>query len=93
MVAGRRVVLFGRATISRYNELVLENPEFEFLEAEDAEGIHTGRIVPVYRKQADLSAGQEDNAKLFAKWNLPEPGTYPDPTPAYHQMLRNRGLL
>jgi ATP-dependent DNA helicase RecG len=56
MIAGKRVVLFGRATVNRYSELVLENPEFEFLEAEDAEGIHTGRIVPVYRKQADLSS-------------------------------------
>jgi ATP-dependent DNA helicase RecG len=55
MLPGRNVVLFGRATINRQNELVLENPDFEFIEAEDAEGIHTGRIVPVYRKQADLS--------------------------------------
>ena len=45
------------------------------------------------RKQADLPAGQEDNARLFAKWNLPAPGAYPDPTPVYQQMLRNRGLL
>jgi len=55
MLPGRNVVLFGRATINRQNELVLENPDFEFIEAEDAEGIHTGRIVPVYRKQADLT--------------------------------------
>lgn len=45
------------------------------------------------RKQADLPAGQEDNARLFAKWNLPEPGTYLDPAPAYQQMLRDRGLV
>lgn len=45
------------------------------------------------RKVADLSIGREDNAKLFAKWNLPEPGCYPDPIPAYRQMLAERGLL
>ena len=45
------------------------------------------------RKLADLTAGKEDNARLFSKWNLPEPGTYPDPAPAYRQMLANRGLL
>jgi ATP-dependent DNA helicase RecG len=56
MLSERQVVLYGRASINRQSELVLENPDFEFLEAEDAEGIHTGRIVPVYRKQADLSA-------------------------------------
>ena len=45
------------------------------------------------RKVADLSIGQEDNAKLFAKWNLPERGAYPDPVPAYRRMLTDRGLL
>ena len=56
-VEGRRAVVFGRATHSRYrNQPVLENPDYEFLEDEDAEGIHTSRIVPVYRKLAELSS-------------------------------------
>lgn len=45
------------------------------------------------RKRADLSAGDEDNAKLFAKWDLPEIGAYPDPVPQYRRMLTERGLL
>ncbi|MGB2986998.1 MAG: glycosyltransferase family 2 protein [Phycisphaerae bacterium] len=45
------------------------------------------------RKQADLSIGEEDNAKLFAKWDLPERGGYPDPAPAYRRMLIDRGLM
>ena len=44
------------------------------------------------RKLTDLKVGVEDNAKLFAKWNLPEPDTYPDPIPAYRQTLRKLGL-
>jgi len=44
------------------------------------------------RKVADLEAGRDDNEKLFAKWNLPEPGAYPDPAPAYREMLVARGL-
>jgi len=44
------------------------------------------------RKRSDLAAGQEDNAKLFAKWNLPPPGAYPDPASAYRRMLIERGL-
>ena len=44
------------------------------------------------RKITDLRIGQRDNRKLFAKWDLPEPGAYPDPRPAYLQMLRKRGL-
>ncbi|NIQ85699.1 MAG: ATP-dependent DNA helicase RecG [Acidobacteria bacterium] len=51
---GRRVVLFGKTTLKR-GRTVLENPDYEFLDEEDAEGIHTGRIVPVYRKLADLT--------------------------------------
>jgi ATP-dependent DNA helicase RecG len=52
----RKAVLYGRLTANRYGQLVLENPEYEFIEAEDAAGIHTGRVVPVYRKTADLSS-------------------------------------
>jgi ATP-dependent DNA helicase RecG len=56
LVAGRRVVLFGRATQDRSGRTVLENPDYECLDEEDAEGIHTGRIVPVYRKAGELSS-------------------------------------
>ncbi|HKQ62952.1 MAG TPA: ATP-dependent DNA helicase RecG [Candidatus Polarisedimenticolaceae bacterium] len=55
-VAGRRAVLFARATVGRGGEPVVENPDYEFLDEEDAEGIHTGRIVPVYRRVGDVSS-------------------------------------
>jgi len=45
------------------------------------------------RKCADLPVGQEDNAKLFAKWPLPERGAYPDPAAVYRSMLEQRELL
>lgn len=45
------------------------------------------------RKETDLPAGEDDNARLFAKWNLPERGRYPDPVAAYRRMLADRGLL
>ena len=51
---GRRVVLFGKTVVKR-GRTVLENPDYEFLDEEDTHGIHTGRIVPVYRKLADLT--------------------------------------
>lgn len=44
------------------------------------------------RKHADLPIGAEDNAKLFAKWDLPEQDSYADPGPAYRRMLRRRRL-
>jgi len=55
MVAGRHAVLFGRATTNRYNRVVLENPDYELLDDEDTDRIHTGRIVPVYRKVGELT--------------------------------------
>jgi GT2 family glycosyltransferase len=45
------------------------------------------------RKLSDLAEGEKDNARLFAKWNLPEPGAYPDPVPGYRRMLSERGLM
>lgn len=42
------------------------------------------------RKLSDRTIGEQDNKKLFAKWNLPEPGSYPNPMPAYQKMLRRR---
>ncbi len=44
------------------------------------------------RKLDDLAAGDEDNAKLFAKWNLPDPDCYPDPVPVYQGVLAQCGL-
>jgi len=45
------------------------------------------------RKTADIERGDEDNAKLFTKWDLPGPGGYPDPTTPYLDLLASRGLL
>jgi GT2 family glycosyltransferase len=42
------------------------------------------------RKLGDLAVGAEDNTKLFAKWNLPKPGCYPDPVLHYRRMLIER---
>jgi ATP-dependent DNA helicase RecG len=56
LTEGRRVVLYGKTTIDRGNHLVLDNPEYEILDETDDEGVHTGRIVPVYRKLGELTS-------------------------------------
>ena len=53
---GRRAVLFGKSVVDRYGHTVLQNPDYEFLDEDDVQGLHTGRIVPVYRKLADLTS-------------------------------------
>ncbi len=45
------------------------------------------------RKVADLDIGAEDNAKLFTKWSLPEPGDYPDPVPGYVDVMKEHNLV
>lgn len=45
------------------------------------------------RKMADVSIGEDDNEKLFAKWNLPEKNSYADPAPTYQQLVRERLLI
>jgi ATP-dependent DNA helicase RecG len=57
MTAESRVVVFGRATIAKSGrEIVLENPDYERLDDADDAGVHTGRIVPVYRKLGGLGS-------------------------------------
>jgi ATP-dependent DNA helicase RecG len=78
---GRRAVVYGRPVLSRYGgQLVLANPDYEFLDDEDQEGIHTGRIVPVYRKLAELSSRMQRRLQYRILAEL-EDGGLPDPLP------------
>ncbi|MFA5164654.1 MAG: ATP-dependent DNA helicase RecG [Candidatus Omnitrophota bacterium] len=43
---GDKVILYGK--VERYKDLQMSNPEFEIINDEDKETIHTGRIVPIY---------------------------------------------
>src|SRR5512136_1877551 len=45
----QRVVLFGQVEVWR-GHMQLTGPEYEVLESDDAETIHTGRVVPVYER-------------------------------------------
>lgn len=44
------------------------------------------------RKHDDMPIIDEDNGKLFAKWNLPDKFGYPDPVPAYEKLIAERKL-
>lgn len=46
------------------------------------------------RKEHDAGdVRTRDNERLFAKWSLPPKGGFPDPRPAYLDLLRARGLI
>jgi ATP-dependent DNA helicase RecG len=52
---GQHVVLFGIAEMRGHGGLQLTNPQYEILDEEEAETIHTGRIVPVYEKAGGVT--------------------------------------
>ena len=54
--AGRSAVLYGSPSVGPQGEIRLENPETEFFEpGEEADPLHSGRIVGVARRVADIS--------------------------------------
>lgn len=56
---GRRLLLYGQWKRSRRGFYEVENPDYEFaLDDDDADPIHTGRRVPVYRKLGEMRAKQ-----------------------------------
>ena len=52
---GQHVVLFGPVEMRGHGGLQLTNPQYEILDDEDGETIHTGRIVPVYEKAGSVT--------------------------------------
>ena len=56
---GRRVLLYGQWKRNRRGYFEVENPDYELaLDDDDADPIHTGRRVPVYRKLGELRTKQ-----------------------------------
>ena len=54
--AGRPVVLYGAPAVTPRGELRVENPETEFFEeGEEADPVHSGRIVGVYHRVAGMA--------------------------------------
>ena len=90
-VPGRRAVLFGGASEDRYGSgVILENPDYEFLDDSDTEGVHTGRIVPVYRKLGELSSRMQRTLMYRALSSL-DPRTLSERVPL--DVARRRKLL
>ena len=77
---GQHVVLYGLVEMRGSVSLQLTNPQYEILDDEDGETIHTGRIVPVYEKTGTRHA--EDAAAAGATTSLQQlPADLPDPLP------------
>lgn len=81
LVRGKRAVLFGLVERDLYGgrQLIMSSPHYELLE-EEAPGIHTGRIVPVYEKLGPLSGNGLRRILTGLVAQLPDELT--DPLPA-----------
>jgi ATP-dependent DNA helicase RecG len=81
LTKGRRVVLFGTVEPDTYTprQLMMASPEAEVLEPDD-EGVHTGRLVPVYEKLGPLSGKtlRRVQARLLDALQGPLPDNLPD---------------
>jgi ATP-dependent DNA helicase RecG len=53
--AGQHVVLYGATELRARGSPQLTNPQYEILDEEDRETVHTGRIVPVYEKAGSVT--------------------------------------
>jgi ATP-dependent DNA helicase RecG len=96
----QHIVLFGRVEVWGSRGLQITDPEFEIVEPsrtvgaktggnaiDDAEGLHTGRIVPVYERTGSVTTNMQ---RRFV-WQALEmlPGSLFDPVP--EELLRARG--
>ena len=79
---GRRVVLFGAVERDSYGGagLMMASPQWELVEDEDAPGVHTGRIVPVYERLGPLSGKALRRVLTLLARDVP--GDLDDPMPA-----------
>jgi ATP-dependent DNA helicase RecG len=75
------VVLFGLAELRGHGGLQLTNPQYEILDDEDGETIHTGRIVPVYERAGSVTAKMQRRLVYDALHQLPSdlPDQLPEP--------------
>jgi ATP-dependent DNA helicase RecG len=91
LAPGRKVVLYGpveRDSPGRRTP-VMKSPQLELSEAEEAPGIHTGRIVPIYEKLDGLSG--KTLRRLLAQLAEALPSEVPDPLPP--GVRRRLGLI
>jgi len=77
---GQHVVLYGAVEMRGSVSLQMTNPQYEILDDEDGETIHTGRIVPVYEKTGAVTPKMQRRLVYDALQRLPAdlPDQLPD---------------
>jgi ATP-dependent DNA helicase RecG len=68
---GQHVVLYGAIEMRGSVSMQLTNPQYEILDDEDGETIHTGRIVPVYERTGTITPKMQRRLVYDALQRLP----------------------
>ena len=76
---GQRLVVYGPFERNPYSGLQITNPQFEIVDADEIETLHTGRIVPVYERARSITPKMQRRLVAEALEHLPE--DLPDPLP------------
>jgi ATP-dependent DNA helicase RecG len=69
--AGQHVVFYGMVEMRGHGGLQLTNPQYEILDDEDIQTVHTGRIVPVYEKTGTVTPKMQRRLVFDALQKLP----------------------
>ena len=78
-VRGQHVVMYGLVEMRGSVSLQVTNPQYEIIDEEEGETIHTGRIVPVYEKTGTVTPKMQRRLVFDALQKLPP--DLPDPLP------------
>jgi ATP-dependent DNA helicase RecG len=70
-IRGQHVVLYGPIEMRGSVSMQLTNPQYEILDDEDGETIHTGRIVPVYERTGTITPKMQRRLVYDALQRLP----------------------
>jgi ATP-dependent DNA helicase RecG len=70
-LSGQHVVLYGLVEARAGAGLQITNPQYEFVEDEEGETVHTGRIVPVYEKAGSVTPKIQRRLVFDALQRLP----------------------
>jgi ATP-dependent DNA helicase RecG len=85
---GTRVVLYGAVERDAYGsrQLVMTSPQYEVVEADDATGFHSGRIVPIYEKLGPLGGKPLRRVLLQLAEQVPDAIEDPLPPPVRERL-------
>jgi ATP-dependent DNA helicase RecG len=88
--AGTEMVVYGTFERNQWTGLQITNPQFEIVDGDEPETLHTGRIVPIYERARSITPKMQ--RRLVADALLQVPPDLPEPLPeSVRQTLRVPG--